>query len=75
MDLGYIGKKYTWSNGQRGDANITERLDRFMANDYWKRAFMRIDIFNRPWYSSDHFLVIIKWGVVPKSGRSDNKIF
>ncbi|XP_030970334.1 uncharacterized protein LOC115990663 [Quercus lobata] len=34
MDLGYVGKKYTW-RGKRGDTMVLERLDRALATHSW----------------------------------------
>lgn len=32
IDLGFVGPKFTWCNNREGEAGITERLDRYLAN-------------------------------------------
>ena len=34
LDLGYVGKKYTW-RGKRGNGMVLERLDRALATQAW----------------------------------------
>ena len=38
VDLGYLGRKYTW-RGKRGDTMILERLDRAFATSTWLELF------------------------------------
>ena len=38
VDLGYLGRKYTW-RGKRGDTIILERLDRAFATSTWLELF------------------------------------
>lgn len=42
MDLGYLGSKYTWSNGRAGVANIRKRLDRALSNPEWRMQFPEV---------------------------------
>ncbi|XP_058210040.1 uncharacterized protein LOC131322655 [Rhododendron vialii] len=39
MDLGYMGAKYTWTNGRLGLANVQNRLDRALSNEEWRSLF------------------------------------
>ena len=38
-DLGFIGYRFTWSNGRIGDQNVQECLDRFVGNSQWIGSF------------------------------------
>lgn len=38
-DLGFSGSMFTWCNNRKGDQNIKEKLDRFLANDSWKSMY------------------------------------
>lgn len=38
-DMGYSGSIYTWCNRRGSNNNISERLDRFLANIEWKNLF------------------------------------
>lgn len=39
VNLGWVGKRFTWENRQEGNAFIKERLDRFIANKDWLEIF------------------------------------
>jgi hypothetical protein len=54
MDLGYIGPKYTWSNGQEGTALIKERLDRGVSNMGWRNLFPEAELYVEATICSDH---------------------
>ena len=41
LDLGFVEHAFTWTNGQAGDNNIQERLDRDIATIDWKEAFQK----------------------------------
>lgn len=38
-NLGFLGPRYTWNNGQEGQNFVIERLDCAMANDKWRDIF------------------------------------
>lgn len=59
MDLGCIGPKLTWLNGQEGLARTYKRLDRAMANAKWRIAFPESYVKNLPRTTSDHCPVFI----------------
>ncbi|KAA3460259.1 reverse transcriptase [Gossypium australe] len=39
MDIGYSGVWYTWERGNLPETNISERLDRGVANEKWRNLF------------------------------------
>lgn len=39
QDLGFIDHKFTWTNGHSGNDNIPVRLDRAVANPWWRRIY------------------------------------
>lgn len=60
MDLGYIGNRFTWSNGRGGAANNQERLDRALATGCWRSLFPTIQVRHLSKYRSDHNPVVIE---------------
>lgn len=42
VDLGFFCPSFTWSNSRKGDDNIKERLDRILANSYWKNRYKSV---------------------------------
>ncbi|KAA3475693.1 Retrovirus-related Pol polyprotein LINE-1 [Gossypium australe] len=54
-DLGYIGPSYTWQRG-----NMSERLDRALANDAWISAFPHALVYHLPRIKSDHRPIFLK---------------
>jgi hypothetical protein len=59
-DLGFIGPKFTWSNGRGGRALTKERLDRALANVEWRSLFPNADVKVLAKISSDHHPVLVK---------------
>lgn len=53
-DMGYYGRKFTWSNGRHGAAFTKERLDRAFCNNAWARLFNESRVNTLPATSSDH---------------------
>jgi hypothetical protein len=53
-ELGYVGPKFTWNNGQEGADFIKERLDRVVANKEWCEAHPNVEVVVRPAICSDH---------------------
>lgn len=51
VDLGYRGRKFTWTNERKKDALILEHLDRVVANYEWLTMFSEAQIHHLP---SDH---------------------
>ena len=58
-DLGFVGPRYTWNNGQENENFVMERLDRAMANVEWHDLFPvhRVDVLAAR--SSNHALVLL----------------
>ena len=59
FDLGYKGPKYTWSNGQLGNAIIKERLDMGVANHEWCNLFPKAEVCVEALTNSDHTLLTL----------------
>lgn len=53
-DLGFSGPKLTWDNRREEEANIQERLDRFVANEGWCAHFVNRRVFHHDFWGSDH---------------------
>ncbi|XP_058211449.1 uncharacterized protein LOC131323612 [Rhododendron vialii] len=56
IDLGYMGAKYTWTNGRLGLANVQKRLDRALSNEEWRSLFPEGNVklnTNGCWYESN----------------------
>jgi endonuclease/exonuclease/phosphatase family metal-dependent hydrolase len=58
-DLGFIGHKYTWSNGRKGNALTKERLDRALANVEWRSLYPAVDVTVLAKRSSYHHPVLV----------------
>jgi hypothetical protein len=59
-DLGFLGPKFTWTNGQFGDNFIKERLDRAVANRAWCALFPNREIRVLAARTSDHNPVMVR---------------
>lgn len=59
IDLGCVGSKLTWTNGQEGFAHTYKHLDRGMANARWRTAFPDAYVRNLPRTTSNHCPIII----------------
>lgn len=44
VDPRFVGKCFTWSNGQEGLALIIQRLDRVIANKLWLGVFPQANV-------------------------------
>jgi hypothetical protein len=53
-ELGYVGPKFTWNNGQEGADFIKERLDRVVANKEWCEAHSDVEVVVGPAICYDH---------------------
>ena len=58
MDLGYVGKKYTW-RGKRGDTMVLERLDHALATHSWLALNPATKVQCIWSNASDHYPIII----------------
>lgn len=59
MDLEFKGNAFTWTNNQREEANICERIDRAMANVEWRQHFPKAQVFHEVVLGSDHCPLIL----------------
>lgn len=59
VDMGYIGYDFTWSNNRGGEANIQERLDRFLANEMWKTQYPGSFVSHLTRRKSDHLPLLL----------------
>ncbi|EEF36482.1 conserved hypothetical protein [Ricinus communis] len=68
VDLGYCGRKITWTNGQRGVNNIGERLDRALANEKWCLSFSFFRVQHLVRMKSNHSPVLLNFEVERSNG-------
>lgn len=59
VDLGFVGKKFTWCNRRSGFANIRERLDRGIANIPWRVVYPNAVIQHYDITTSDHITLVL----------------
>ncbi|KAF5458429.1 hypothetical protein F2P56_022456 [Juglans regia] len=52
-DMGFYGRKFTWSNGRHGKA-FTKRLDRAFCNNAWANLLADSRVYTLPALNSDH---------------------
>lgn len=60
-DLGFKGFPFTWTNGQKGNDNIQERLDRCLANGKWQELFPHFAVEHLVRLQSDHSPLLTIW--------------
>ncbi|XP_057791179.1 uncharacterized protein LOC131008309 [Salvia miltiorrhiza] len=62
LDLGFVGEPFTWTNNQRGEDNIMERLDRIFGSEGWIAAFPGFEVSHLLRKSSDHCPILLaRW--------------
>ena len=59
-DLGFLGSKYTWTNGQQGENFMQERLDRVVANWAWCALFKNREVHVLTARTFDHKPVMVR---------------
>lgn len=57
FDLGYVGQRYTWSNGRAGEQRTKLRLDRIVASESWMDIFSEASVHHVSMSISDHCLL------------------
>ena len=58
-DVGFKGRKFTWTNGRAAVNNVQERLDRFVANDSWLSLYPHYQVHHLVRYGSDHCPILL----------------
>ncbi|KAF5475845.1 hypothetical protein F2P56_007609 [Juglans regia] len=58
-DLGFVGNKFTWSNGRHGASFTKEMLDRAFGNSSWMDLFPSHKVYTLPALSSDHCPIFV----------------
>lgn len=58
-DMGFIGSKYTWTNGRSDGTFTIERLDRVVANEEWRSMFKEVVVHVLAGHASDHKPLLI----------------
>lgn len=59
MDVGFHGPCFTWTNGQKGKANIRERLDRVWCNVHMWQSNADLSIKHLLRVASDHHPILL----------------
>ena len=54
MDLGYVGRKFTWSNRQFDGGLVQERLDRGLVSTTWRAIYLKARVMHLKDIGSDH---------------------
>lgn len=54
VDLGFVGRKFTWERKHNATVILKERLDRAVANQSWIHQFPEAIVHHLPLETSDH---------------------
>ena len=57
IDLGFVGRHFTWCNGRLGEYCTLVRLDRIVANEKWMKMFPKEKVFYKAMAISDHCML------------------
>ena len=57
IDLGFVGRRFTWCNGRIGEQRTRVKLDRMVANEEWMKMFPEARVIHRVMAASDHCLL------------------
>lgn len=60
IDLGFLGPRFTWTNGRELSALIQERIDRFFVNPNWCSTFPEARVSHLTCCHSDHCSVLLE---------------
>jgi exonuclease III len=74
-DLGFIGARYTWSNGRHDEYFVSKRLDRAVANMQWKAIYHEVKVFVLAGRASDHKPILLQFGMEVEDKREYHKSF
>ncbi|XP_072054775.1 uncharacterized protein [Arachis hypogaea] len=59
IDIGMVGRPFTWLNRRRGDELIQERLDRFLVEVDWQQLYPNATVLRLSESGSDHALLLL----------------
>ncbi|XP_072076797.1 uncharacterized protein [Arachis hypogaea] len=68
INIGMVGRPFTWSNRRRSDELIQERLDRFLVGVDWQQLYPNATILRLSELGSDHSPLLLDSN--PRTGRS-----
>lgn len=69
MNLGFVGKKFTWENQQAGCWHIKERIDRVIASRDWVPLFDEAQVEHMFALELDHSPIMLSTVNEWKNGR------
>lgn len=75
VDLGYIGRKFTWENRQEGHMLIKEKLDRAIINNEWLMMFQQATIKHLNMEASDHCPILLQTDKTPSFQQRPFRFF
>nr|XP_025682322.1 uncharacterized protein LOC112783548 [Arachis hypogaea] len=71
IDIGMVGRPFTWSNRQRGDELIQERLDRFLVGVDWQQLYPNATVLRLSELGSNHSPLLLDSN--PRTERSKRR--
>ncbi|XP_052107462.1 uncharacterized protein LOC127740503 [Arachis duranensis] len=71
IDIGMVGRPFTWSNRRRGDELIQERLDRFLVGVDWQQLYPNATVLRLLESGSDHAPLLLDSN--PRTERSKHR--
>lgn len=60
IDLGFVGRRFTWINKQEGSVSIRKRLDRAISYSGWLELFPKATVQHLNMEYSDHLPILLK---------------
>lgn len=75
IDLGFVGKRFTWENNQEGLASIKERIDRTMANKTWINLYPLATVKHLHTEESEHCPIFLHLDNRSKKGHRPFRFF
>ncbi|KAL9685569.1 hypothetical protein QQ045_023020 [Rhodiola kirilowii] len=69
FDLGFMGRKFTYSNRRKGKEEVKCHLDRIVTDDEWRNLFPWASVQHLAAHHSDHYPILFKWEMTRQSGN------